>query len=164
MHGPYNDGEDFTLFTGREFVAEDDKDKLHKPTGQVRHDPGGRAVWQWAIDSGKHAIESTSRLLQKLDLTSLRFLDYDEVKKQEKEDEERARKTERPVPTFGGEREEDPLTGKQRGFDPYNTRTPAGRGAMSNKPSPPPKPRITQPVRPAKKPGFFSKLFGSDKH
>jgi hypothetical protein len=163
MHGPYNDADDFTIFTGREIMADADKDKQHKPTGKVRHDPGGRAVWQWAIDSGKHAIESTSRLLQKLDLTSLQFLDYDEVKKQEQQDAARTENPERPIPTFGGEREQDPLASKQRGFDPYNTRVPMGRGALPNKPKAPPKPRITQPVRPAKKPGLFARLFGAGK-
>jgi hypothetical protein len=163
MHDPYNAGNDFTIFMDREIMPDTDKDKQHKPTGKVRHDPGGRAVWQWAIDSGKHAIESTSRLLKKLDLTSLQFLDYDEVEKQEKADRERTQDPDRPIPTFGGEREQDPLAGKRQGFNPYDSRMPVGRGATSSKPKPksPPRPRITQPVRPAKKHGFLARLFGA---
>ncbi len=140
-------------------MPDKDKHRTEKPSGHVRHDPGGRAVWQWAIDSGKHAIESTSRLLQKLDLTNLKFLDYDEIEKQEKADRERTENPERPIPTFGGEREVDPSAGKQ-GFDPYNTRTPVGRGTPPRKPPVRPKPRVTQPAKPAAKPGFFSRLFG----
>jgi hypothetical protein len=147
-------------------MSDADRKKLEKPTGQVRHDPGGRAVWQWAIDSGKHAIESTSRLLKKLDLSHLSILDYDEKKQLEQEAREReAREQTRPreIPTFGGKRETDPLAGGRQGFNPYDSRTPVGRSAMPAKPKGPPKPRITQPVRPAKKPGLFSRLFGADK-
>lgn len=146
----------------REIVADNDQEKPAKPSGHVRHEPGGRAVWQWAVDSGKHALESTSRMLKKLELTSLRFLDYDEVEKQEKEARKRTEDPDRPIPTFGGEREEDPLAGKRQGFNPYDSRTPVGRG-IAQKPKAPPKPRITQPVRPAKKPGLFARLFGSGK-
>jgi len=145
-------------------VSDTDKNKLQKPTGRVRHDPGGRAVWQWAIDSGRHAIESTSRLLKKLDLSHLRILDDDETpgaKPKEPEPD-----TGRDIPTFGGDRERDPLTGNRQSFDPYNSRTPVGRRAVPEKPKAPPKPRITQPAapaKPAKEPGFFGKLFGGKK-
>lgn len=101
-------------------------------------------------------------MLKKLDLTSLRFLDYDEVEKQEKEDRKRTEDPDRPIPTFGGEREKDPLAGKQQGFNPYDSRTPVGRG-IAPKPKVPPKPRITQPARPVRKPGLFARLFGSGK-
>jgi hypothetical protein len=142
-------------------VSDADKSKLQKPSGRVRHDPGGRAVWQWAIDSGKHAIESTSRLLKKLDLSHLRILDDDERPGAKPGDN--PQDNDRNVPTFGGPREPDPLAGKTKGFDPYNSRTPVGRRAVPDKSRTPPKPRITQPVRPAKKPGFFARMFGGGK-
>ena len=135
------------------------KKDLDKPSGHVRHDSGGRAVWQWAIDSGKHAIDSTSRMLKKLDITNLKFLDYDEVKKQEKEAEEEVLDPERPIPSFGGDRQVDPLGGKQ-GFNPYDSRAPGGHGATPPKSATPPRPRAPQPARPASKPGLFDKLFG----
>jgi hypothetical protein len=152
-------------------VAGSDKDKEPVRSGRVRHEPGGRAIWEWAIDSGRHAIDSTSRLLKKLDLTSLRVLGDDE-KPWKKDDAatgdsgRAARQDEgtRPVPTFGGEREKDPLAQQRKSFNPYDTRTPTGRGATpSARPATPPRPRITQPVRPAKKPGLLGRLFGREK-
>jgi hypothetical protein len=151
-------------------VSGPDKDKPPVRTGQVRHDAGGRAIWEWAIESGKHALDSTSRLLKKLDITSLRVLGEDE--KPWKKDEPAApdpaqqepQAGKRPVPTFGGPREDDPLGNQRKSFNPYDSRTPTGRGAMAPaKPATPPRPRITQPARPAKKPGLLGRLFGHDK-
>lgn len=147
-------------------------DKKPKPTGRVRHDPGGRAVWEWAIESGRHAIDSTSRLLQKLDLSSLRLISDDEKAWEKKpgspEDSTVAGKTRQPAAappepklTFGGEPEVDPLGGG-KGFNPYDSRKPVGR-AVPRPASKPPRPRITQPVRPAPKPGFLARLFGRGK-
>jgi hypothetical protein len=47
-----------------------DSKTTRKPT--LRHDQRGRAVWEWAIDSSRQALDSTSRLLKKLDLGALR--------------------------------------------------------------------------------------------
>ena len=148
-----------------------DKDKRPARSGQVRHDPGGRAIWEWAIESGRHAIDSTSRLLQKLDLSSLRLISDDEKawekKPKSQGDTTVAGKTRQPEPpaqapklSIGGEAEPDPLGGK--GFNPYDSRTPTGRGVARPAPKPP-RPRITQPVRPAPKPGLFARLFGGGK-
>jgi hypothetical protein len=41
--------------------------------GGVRHDSRGNAVWQWAVDSGKQALDSTSRLLKRLDVPGLKL-------------------------------------------------------------------------------------------
>jgi hypothetical protein len=137
------------------------KDDPPKPSGRVRHDSGGRAVWEWAVDSGRHAVDSTSALLKKLELSGLRLMD-DKEKEAAKEAEEEVPlgDPDTEIPTFGGDRETDPHRGK-RGFNPYNSRLAAER--KTGKPTPPPKPRITQPVRPAKKPGFFARLFGRGK-
>jgi hypothetical protein len=143
-----------------------DKKDLKMPSGHVRHEPGGRAVWQWAVDSGRATLESTSRLLKKLDLTSLQFLDFDETKRNEKISAERAENRDRPIPAFGGKPEVDPLKGSRQGFDPYNARAPVRRTTVAAKPKPGAilKSRIaTQPVVPPRKTGLFSKLFGSDK-
>src|SRR5262245_33857430 len=56
-------------------MSASDKDDPSKPSGRVRHDSGGRAVWEWAVESGKHAIDSTSALLKKLELSGLRLMD-----------------------------------------------------------------------------------------
>lgn len=39
--------------------------------GQVKHDDRGNAVWQWAADSARSAIVSTSQLIRKLDVSNL---------------------------------------------------------------------------------------------
>src|SRR5690349_21546256 len=84
-----------------------DKDDPSKPAGRVRHDSGGRAVWEWAVESGKHAIDSTSALLKKLELSGLRLME-DKKKGAAEDAEEEELSMEEPdrkVPTFGGERE-----------------------------------------------------------
>jgi hypothetical protein len=151
-------------------VSGQDSDNKPKRSGRVRHDASGRAIWEWAVDSGRHAIDSTSRLLQKLDLTSLRVLGDDEKSWEKRgeagkpaapESPNAPREPAEPIPTFGGTPEADPMAGKRQGFNPYDTRTPTGRGiAHAPKPAAPARPRITQPVRPAKKPGLLARLFG----
>jgi len=47
-----------------------------EPTsGRVRHDSRGNAVWSWAAETGALALESTSRLLKKLELPELKVDD-----------------------------------------------------------------------------------------
>jgi hypothetical protein len=123
-----------------------------KPSGRVRHDSGGRAVWEWAVDSGKHAIDSTSRLLKKLDLSGLQLMD-------DKKPSDKALLDDGEVPSIS-ETKINPQQGDKRAFNPYDSRTVARRAPAPGKPKPPARPRITQPVRPAKKPGFFARLFG----
>ena len=130
-----------------------DKDDPPRPSGRVRHDSGGRAVWEWAMDSGKHAIDSTSRLLKRLDLSGLQLMD------DSKKPSDKALLDDGEVPSIS-ETEINPQKGDKRAFNPYDSRTVARRQPAPGKPKPPAKPRITQPVRPAKKPGFFARLFG----
>lgn len=145
------------------------QDEGKKPgrSGQVRHDKGGRAIWEWAIDSGRHAIDSTSHLLKKLDLTSLSLLGddekpWDQTGQQPKVEPKPAEREEKkPVPTFGGPRETDPQQRRQQSFNPYDSPSPTGRGVgAGSKPAAPPRPRVTQPARPASKPGLLGRLFG----
>ena len=44
-----------------------------KKPGGVKHDSRGNAVWQWAADTGRHAIDSTSRLLKRLEVPGLKI-------------------------------------------------------------------------------------------
>lgn len=67
------------------------------PSGQVRHDDRGNAVWDWLKETGRNAIESTSRLLRKLEVPQLKVED--------KKDEELRIQSDRDA---GG------------GYDPYN--------------------------------------------
>lgn len=45
------------------------------PSGRVRHDERGNAVWDWLKDTGRNAIEATSRLLKKLEVSHLEMED-----------------------------------------------------------------------------------------
>lgn len=82
--------------------------------GKVVHDSRGNAVWQWVKDTGRHAIESTSALLKKLEVPELKVEDH-----RDKKDELRL------------EDEVDP----GGGYNPY------GSSSGSRK-SPPPKPPL----------------------
>ena len=66
-------------------------------TGKVVHDDRGNAVWDWVKQTSRHAIESTTRLLRKLEAPELKMEDT-------KDEELRIL----PEPGTGG------------GYDPYN--------------------------------------------
>jgi hypothetical protein len=73
--------------------------------GKIVHDYRGNAVWDWLKETGRNAIESTSRLLRKLEAP--------ELKMEDKKDEELRLTDDNP----GG------------GYDPYNQRQrPRGPG------------------------------------
>jgi hypothetical protein len=65
--------------------------------GRIVHDARGNAVWDWLKETGRNAIESTSRLLRKLEMP--------ELKVEDKKDEELRIESDRDP---GG------------GYDPYN--------------------------------------------
>jgi hypothetical protein len=141
-------------------VAGQDSNKKPVPPGSVPNAPSGRALWKRAVDTGRHAIDSTSRLLHKLDLTSLRILGDDEKPLEKRGAGDAPARPAKSIPSFGGPREADPLPAKRHEFNPYDTRTPTGRGVSLAPRSPTPaRPRITQPVRPARKPGILARLF-----
>src|SRR5688500_13686549 len=45
------------------------------PAGRVSRDAQGNAVWEWATSAGRQALDSTSRLLRRLDVPGLKLLD-----------------------------------------------------------------------------------------
>ena len=111
-----------------------DGDKKPPKVGRVRHDASGRAIWEWAADTGKHAIDSTSRLLKRLDLPGLSIAeDHKDAKKEEKNG------------IYGGPEENDPLKGKRQSFNPYESRSPPKIQA----PPPMAKPAAKPPAKPA---------------
>jgi hypothetical protein len=82
-------------------------DTLSGKPGRVVHDERGNAVWDWVKDTTRIAIDSTSRLLKRLDVP--------ELKVEEERDTELRLESER---TGGG------------GYDPYGKTTPqTGGGA-----------------------------------
>lgn len=134
------------------------ENKPETPAGRVKHDSGGRAIWEWAVESGRQALESTSLLLKRLEMPGLE-LEEDAKKKTAADEEEPA-----PTPsarkgsTYGGPTEKDSLIAGRRSFNPYDNKTPM-------RPTPKPvapkvAPRITQPPLPVKKPGLLRSLFG----
>jgi hypothetical protein len=114
----------------------------------VRHDKSGRAIWEWAVDTGRHALDSTSRLLKRLEVPGLSVAD--EAKKA-------AASAMQKKPTFGGPAVEDSAAGKRQSFNPYDSHRPPPRSAS-------PRPAARTPMRatpPAPAPGFLSRLFGA---
>lgn len=88
--------------------------------GTVQHDKRGNAVWQWAVDTGKHALDSTSALLRRLDLPGLSI----EGEKPKKPDPE-AKAPELEL-------------GERSGYDPYGRsapKGPSGRPAATARPA-----------------------------
>src|SRR5690349_616152 len=70
------------------------------PSGRVRHDERGVAVWDWAVATGEFATLSTTRALKKLEVTELKIEDH--------------KPAELKLETTGRD--------KAGGFDPYNQR------------------------------------------
>lgn len=160
--------------------APEDPEVESRSAGRVKHDASGRAIWEWAAETGRMALDSTSRLLRRLDLPGLSLVDDE---KEKKAADEEAQRTEReagfnpygeidprqgaqpgrptspgkPVPTFGGPAEKDPLAGARQSFNPYDRKTPTRGAQAPKKPSPP---RITPPPKPVQKPGLLGRLFG----
>ncbi len=132
-----------------------DPDNADKPrAGHVRHDAGGRAVWEWARESGRHAIDSTSHLLKKLELTGLTLMGED--KPWENDAAKREGAPPMPVQPQRAPTDQDPpaidpaVPRSERGFNPYDTRPLVRRPPTAAKP----------PVTPVKKRGWLARLFG----
>jgi hypothetical protein len=68
----------------------------------ISHDSRGNAIWQWAQDSGRHLIDSTTHLLKRLEVPGLKL--EEDASAQEKKT---VAKPDAPSPPSGG------------GYDPY---------------------------------------------
>jgi hypothetical protein len=102
-------------------------DKTKPLVGGVRHDARGNAVWQWATETARHAVASTSQLLRRLDVSSLSLEELDEDKPAPKV----PTKTASATPAKPGA----PARKAERGFNPYDgAATP--RAAAPRKPQP----------------------------
>ncbi len=115
----------------------DQSDQTPKKPGGVKHDSRGNAIWQWAAESGRHAIDSTSRLLKRLEVPGLAIAE-DKPKPGQNPAPPVAAKGPQPAnPAAPPERALPPDTVK--GYDPYggrldsagSTRRPAQRPAAA---------------------------------
>lgn len=77
-------------------IAKLDETTQKLRTGRVRHDERGNAVWDMAVATGVFALESTTRLLKKLETPELKLDDGDKELRLEDD--------------------------KKGGYDPYNRR------------------------------------------
>jgi hypothetical protein len=138
----------------------------------VRHDASGRAVWEWAAETGRNALDSTSRLLKRLELPGLSLADDDKemadaadaTDARDEPPDKPPAASPPPVPTFGGARESDPLGPGRGSFNPYDNRAPVKKVAPAASSKAAARPASKAPTlpqkKPADKPGFFSRLFG----
>ena len=122
-----------------------------KGPGSVRHDARGNAVWQWALDSGKQAIESTSRLLKRLEVPGLKL------------EEDAGRDVERDAPEPAADQDvpgkSSKPAAKPRGYDPYGERREVLNNPAASRP---PAPTRKPAAAPAARPSFWQRLFRKD--
>ena len=90
-----------------------DKGATPGSSGRVVHDSRGNAVWQWVKDTGRHALESTSALLKKLEVPELEVEDHKKDNELKLEDEVDA----------GG------------GYDPYGTQVGSKKPPLKTPPN-----------------------------
>jgi hypothetical protein len=105
-------------------------DKTKPLVGGVRHDARGTAVWQWAAETARHAIASTSQLLRRLDASSLSLEQIDDDQQTPKTPTKSSAAA-RAAPTKPGV----PVRKAERGFNPYDAAA-ISRTAAPRKPQP----------------------------
>ncbi len=129
-------------------MGDNDDKAAKKPDtpGGVQHDARGNAVWKWAVESGRHAIESTSQLLRRLEVPGLKLEDDPEVLKEKAEAHEPGDPA-GPVRTVG--------------YDPYGgagaARSPGKVPKVAARPAPPAKPAQPAKSAPVAKPPLAAK-------
>ena len=91
--------------------------------GEVKHDTRGNAVWQWAVDAGKQALDSTSALLRRLELPGLSI------------------EEDKPEPKPAAPTEAELGVEKRQGYDPYGRQKRSAAPRPLSPPAPAPAPR-----------------------
>jgi hypothetical protein len=118
-------------------------------SGGVKHDDRGNAIWQWAVDSGKFALDSTSRLLKRLEVPDLKIEDHAAPAE--------PKATEKPGPGKhpAAMQKVDP----KAGYDPYGgASSAAARPDKATRPAAITKPAAASSARPS----LLNRLFRKD--
>jgi hypothetical protein len=119
----------------------DPDDKSGKTPGGVRHDSRGNAVWQWAVESGKQALDSTSKLLKRLEVTGLKLEgDTSENKRPGAAGQSAGQ---------GKLKSTGTSPGREAGYNPYGASKPAAPRPAAVKPAAARKPAAGKPSRPS---------------
>jgi hypothetical protein len=127
----------------------DQDDKSGKTPGGVRHDSRGNAVWQWAVDSGKQALDSTSRLLKRLEVPGLK-LEGDTS--EEKQPGAAGQSAGRGAGQSAGQSKSagtKAKPGREAGYNPYGASRPTAPRPAAVKPAAATKPAAGKPSRPS---------------
>jgi hypothetical protein len=153
-------------------VSKDDKagGRDQGTSGQVKHDDRGNAVWHWAADTARTAINSTSQLLRKLDVSSLSL--ESESKDREEPDlpqtptsssaasseSAKALQIEETTPTKARPKAgTSKIDTRGRGFNPYSTNAGTGKRAAAAAPE------VTRrPAAPAPRRSWWQRLLRRD--
>src|SRR3984957_6528959 len=92
-------------------------DKIKPLGGGVKHEARGNVVWQWATETARHAVASTSHLLRRLDVSSLSLeaLQEDQHAPKSPKSQPKAQPTRPAAP---GKPAAPPS--RERGFNPYD--------------------------------------------
>jgi hypothetical protein len=120
--------------------------------GRITHDSRGNAVWNWISESGKIAIDSTSRLLKRLDSSDLSLEESDSTPKPEPGATATPGKPSASAPGRSA-------PAAQGGYDPYSSRTPARNKPAAPAPRPTQKPAPVSKL-PVPKPSFLARILG----
>jgi hypothetical protein len=108
-------------------------DQTKPPGGGVKHDARGNAVWQWATETARHAVASTSQLLRRLDVSSLSLEELEEDKQPPKTNTAKSQSKAQPTrPAAPGKPAAPPS--RERGFNPYDRAVIARAAAHKKKP------------------------------
>jgi hypothetical protein len=136
--------------------------------GKISHDARGNAVWQWGSGTIRQTLDSTSKMLKRLEIPGLALLDDPKPEDQPQVDAMEALKAKRETGF-------DPYEGQEKIPTPPPTAPirPAARpGATATPPRPAPRPAAVPgakvpparpPEPPARKPSLLGRLFGKDR-
>jgi hypothetical protein len=104
-------------------------------SGGVQHDARGNAVWQWATETARHALASTSQLLRRLDVSSLSLEDEQSRKTPSRGAPGKPAPT-KPVSPVAPVKRPASAGKPRRGFNPYDgAAMPAAAAAKKKRPA-----------------------------